>query len=119
MSDGTRGTAASFEDIVRMIDAARERAYQTVNTALIDLYWQIGEQISRKIAAAVEAQHCAVLDLWPSPRPGGKVQGRLSGRGAHPRAARPAGSSCSTAKDGGTPSAGRSVHPCAALAQRS
>lgn len=43
---------ASFDAIVRMIDAARQRAYQAVNTALIDLYWQIGEQISRKIAAA-------------------------------------------------------------------
>lgn len=46
------GTDASFEAIVRMIDTARLRAYQAVNTALIDLYWQIGEQISRKIAAA-------------------------------------------------------------------
>jgi DUF1016 N-terminal domain len=35
-----------------LIDAARQRAYQAVNTALIELYWQIGEHISRKIAAA-------------------------------------------------------------------
>jgi hypothetical protein len=42
----------SFDAIVRLIDAARQRAYQAVNTALIDLYWQIGEHISRKIAAA-------------------------------------------------------------------
>jgi hypothetical protein len=42
----------SFDAIVQLIDAARRRAYQAVNTALIDLYWQIGEHISRKIAAA-------------------------------------------------------------------
>ena len=42
----------SFDAIVRLIDAARQRAYQAVNTALIDLYWQIGENISCRIAAA-------------------------------------------------------------------
>jgi predicted nuclease of restriction endonuclease-like (RecB) superfamily len=41
-----------FDAIVRLIDAARQRAYQAVNTTLIELYWQIGEHISRKIAAA-------------------------------------------------------------------
>jgi predicted nuclease of restriction endonuclease-like (RecB) superfamily len=41
-----------FDAIVRLIDAARRRAYQAVNTALIELYWQIGEHISRKTAAA-------------------------------------------------------------------
>jgi hypothetical protein len=39
-------------EIVRLIGASRERAMQTVNTALIDLYWQIGEIISRRVAAA-------------------------------------------------------------------
>lgn len=34
-----------------MIEAARTRAVAAVNTALIDLYWSIGEYISRKIAA--------------------------------------------------------------------
>jgi predicted nuclease of restriction endonuclease-like (RecB) superfamily len=41
-----------FDAIVELIDAARQRAYRAVNTALIGLYWQIGEHISRKIAAA-------------------------------------------------------------------
>jgi predicted nuclease of restriction endonuclease-like (RecB) superfamily len=41
-----------FDAIVRLIDAARQRAYSAVNTTLIELYWQIGEHISRKIAAA-------------------------------------------------------------------
>ncbi len=34
-----------------MIEAARARAYHAVNTELIDLYWRVGEYISRKIAA--------------------------------------------------------------------
>jgi predicted nuclease of restriction endonuclease-like (RecB) superfamily len=42
----------SFESIVRLIDAARQRAHQAVNTTLIELYWQIGERISRKITDA-------------------------------------------------------------------
>jgi predicted nuclease of restriction endonuclease-like (RecB) superfamily len=41
-----------FDAIVGLIDAARQRAYRAVNTTLIELYWQIGEHISRKIAAA-------------------------------------------------------------------
>jgi predicted nuclease of restriction endonuclease-like (RecB) superfamily len=41
----------SFAEIATMIRSARERAYQTVNTLLVDLYWQIGEYISRKVEA--------------------------------------------------------------------
>jgi predicted nuclease of restriction endonuclease-like (RecB) superfamily len=52
----TIGTTDSFEPsfnvIVGLIQNARQRALQSVNTTLIDLYWQIGEHISRKIAAA-------------------------------------------------------------------
>lgn len=43
---------ADFAEILGLIASARQRAYQAVNTALIDLYWQIGEHLSRKIAAA-------------------------------------------------------------------
>ena len=45
-------TATSFTEIVQLIAAAKQRAVQAVNTTLIDLYWQVGEIISRKIAAA-------------------------------------------------------------------
>jgi predicted nuclease of restriction endonuclease-like (RecB) superfamily len=45
-------TAADFTEIVHLIAAARHRAVQAVNTTLIDLYWQVGEIISGKIAAA-------------------------------------------------------------------
>jgi predicted nuclease of restriction endonuclease-like (RecB) superfamily len=41
-----------FREILDLIASARLRAYQAVNTALIDLYWQVGEHLSRKIASA-------------------------------------------------------------------
>jgi predicted nuclease of restriction endonuclease-like (RecB) superfamily len=42
----------SFAEIVQLIAASRERAFQAVNTTLIDLYWEVGATISRKIEAA-------------------------------------------------------------------
>ena len=41
-----------FDEVAKLIAAARQRAVQSVNTALIELYWQVGEYISRKIEAA-------------------------------------------------------------------
>jgi len=38
--------------VLRLITTAREQTFRTVNTALVDLYWKVGEYISRKIAAA-------------------------------------------------------------------
>jgi predicted nuclease of restriction endonuclease-like (RecB) superfamily len=43
--------SADFDEVLRLIDAARGRAVAAVNKELIDLYWNIGEHISRKIAA--------------------------------------------------------------------
>ena len=43
---------AAFSEVVQLIAASRERALRDVNTALIDLYWKVGEIISRKIEAA-------------------------------------------------------------------
>jgi predicted nuclease of restriction endonuclease-like (RecB) superfamily len=43
----------SFSEVVYLIQNARQRAFQAVNTALIDLYWQVGKYISRKIADEV------------------------------------------------------------------
>jgi hypothetical protein len=50
-----RGEAASpsqaeFDEVLALIDAAKARAFAVVNTTLIDLYWQLGEYISHKIA---------------------------------------------------------------------
>jgi len=43
---------ADFDEIAALISAARQRAVQAVNTSLIELYWQVGQTISRKIAQA-------------------------------------------------------------------
>ena len=45
-------TTTSFAEIVQLIATAKQQAIQAVNTTLIDLYWQVGEIISRKIATA-------------------------------------------------------------------
>jgi len=42
----------AFAEVVNLIHSARQRAFQAVNTTLIDLYWQVGEYISRKIESA-------------------------------------------------------------------
>ncbi|PXX40034.1 PDDEXK nuclease domain-containing protein [Undibacterium pigrum] len=41
-----------FAEVVHLITAARQHAYQAVNTTLIELYWQVGAYISSKIKAA-------------------------------------------------------------------
>ncbi len=43
---------SEFSEILGLVAAARLRAVQAVNTTLIELYWQVGEVISRKIAGA-------------------------------------------------------------------
>jgi DUF1016 N-terminal domain len=48
----TKRDEATFSEVIRLIAASRERAFQAVNTELIDLYWQVGATISRKIKAA-------------------------------------------------------------------
>jgi predicted nuclease of restriction endonuclease-like (RecB) superfamily len=40
---------ADLDEVLRLIDTARARAMATVNTALIGLYWALGEYISRRI----------------------------------------------------------------------
>ncbi|MDR3504100.1 MAG: DUF1016 N-terminal domain-containing protein [Legionella sp.] len=42
----------NFDDIVNLIKSSKNLAYQAVNTVLIDLYWRIGEYISKKISHA-------------------------------------------------------------------
>lgn len=39
-----------FSEVVRLIEASRGQALQAVNTALIELYWRVGELISKRIA---------------------------------------------------------------------
>ena len=41
-----------FAEVVQMIHSARYNAIKSVNTELVQLYWTIGEYISKKIASA-------------------------------------------------------------------
>jgi hypothetical protein len=41
-----------FAEVVEIIQAARGRALAAVNTTLVDLYWRLGEYISRKLESA-------------------------------------------------------------------
>ena len=40
---------ATFAEISKLISASRERALQSVNTVLIDLYWKVGEQDRKSV----------------------------------------------------------------------
>jgi predicted nuclease of restriction endonuclease-like (RecB) superfamily len=44
-----RPKSSDFDEVVDLIEAARRRSFAAVNKELIDLYWQIGRHISRKI----------------------------------------------------------------------
>jgi predicted nuclease of restriction endonuclease-like (RecB) superfamily len=50
----------AFAEIVEMIQAARSKALAAVNTALVDLYWRVGEYISGKLDTAAWGE--AVVD---------------------------------------------------------
>jgi len=52
MTSSPPSPTPDFNAVVQLISAARQRALQAVNTSLIELYWQVGEHISRHIAAA-------------------------------------------------------------------
>jgi predicted nuclease of restriction endonuclease-like (RecB) superfamily len=39
----------AFEEVVAMIEQARRRAAQAANVVVVDLYWQIGEYLARRI----------------------------------------------------------------------
>ncbi len=41
-----------FDEVLSLIAAARQRAFQAVNTELVGLYWELGGYLSRKIASA-------------------------------------------------------------------
>jgi predicted nuclease of restriction endonuclease-like (RecB) superfamily len=44
--------AGEFDEVLALIEAARSHAYRAVNAALVGLYWQLGQYISRKIESA-------------------------------------------------------------------
>ena len=41
-----------FDEVVQMIAAAKQRAYSTVNSMLVELYWQVGAYIHAKLESA-------------------------------------------------------------------
>ena len=43
---------ASFDEVLALINTARQQAVQAVNTKLMELYWQVGAYISTKIEQA-------------------------------------------------------------------
>jgi len=67
---------AAFSEVAQLIAASRERALRDVDTALINLYWKVGEIISRKIEAAEWGD--AVVDrLAPVHRTNGTWSARI------------------------------------------
>jgi predicted nuclease of restriction endonuclease-like (RecB) superfamily len=42
----------SFAEVVALIQSAKQRAMQAVNTQLVELYWQVGDYISHKLEQA-------------------------------------------------------------------
>jgi len=48
---GRTAAPAGFAEVLTLIEAARTRAVKAVNTALIELYWSIGEHITEKVGA--------------------------------------------------------------------
>ena len=45
------GNAQDFEEVIAIIERARENAFRAVNRELISMYWEIGHYISKKVAA--------------------------------------------------------------------
>ena len=60
-----------FGEVLTLIETARRRAYQAVNTELVGLYWQIGE----RIYADAETQRYGILLYTGSPDAEGTLGG--------------------------------------------
>jgi predicted nuclease of restriction endonuclease-like (RecB) superfamily len=43
-------SAEAFDEVIAIIENARERAFRAVNRELINMYWGIGEYVSRRVA---------------------------------------------------------------------
>ena len=41
---------SAFDDVIAIIENARENAFRAVNRELINMYWKIGEYVSRRVA---------------------------------------------------------------------
>ena len=50
MSNFTTNSENVFNDVISIIDNARESAFRAVNRELINMYWDIGEYVSRRVS---------------------------------------------------------------------
>ena len=48
----------NFDELISMIEAARARAWQAVNSELVALYWNVGKWLSDKCAKANWGASC-------------------------------------------------------------
>lgn len=70
----TPPTQADLDVVLDLIESARTRAVAAVNSALVDLYWSIGQQISRRVAdeewgrGTVELLAEAIQSRYPTMR---------------------------------------------------
>ncbi len=39
----------NFQDVIELIQTSRKQVFAKVNQALIELYWQIGEYVTKKV----------------------------------------------------------------------
>ncbi|MBP9192121.1 MAG: DUF1016 family protein [Ignavibacteria bacterium] len=53
MSKLNKGNISEFENIIRLIDEARNRAFSKVNVELVLLYFKVGEIVSLKVAEGI------------------------------------------------------------------
>ncbi len=44
--------ALQFQDVLKQIQTAKQQAFQQVNQALVQLYWEIGRYVSQQVASA-------------------------------------------------------------------
>jgi hypothetical protein len=44
------GGAGAFDEVIAIIENARENAFRAVNRELINMYWGIGEYVSSRVA---------------------------------------------------------------------
>ena len=61
-----------FAAVVQLIDSAKQRANRTINAELIDLYWSVGEYVSKKISAETwgKATVTSLADFIQQQQPG-------------------------------------------------
>ena len=49
MNKNIENNRKEFNEILSLIDSARDRAFKAVNKELISLYWKLGEYVSKKL----------------------------------------------------------------------